>query len=113
MEFDRAIQILIDAEVQFVVVGGVSAILHGSSMITFDVDICYSRATSNLRRVVAALTPFHPRPRGFPEALPFIWDEAMLRNTTVLTLLTDLGELDLLAEVAGLGGWDEVKAGPG
>lgn len=35
----------------------------------------------------------------------------MLRNTTVLTLLTDLGEIDLLAEVAGLGGWDEVKAG--
>ena len=35
----------------------------------------------------------------------------MLRNTAVLTLLTDLGEIDLLAEVAGLGGWDEVKAG--
>jgi hypothetical protein len=42
--------------------------------------------------------------------LPFIWDEATLRNATVLTLLTDLGEIDLLAEVAGVGTWDDVKA---
>jgi hypothetical protein len=79
-------------------------------MITFDVDICYSRAASNLRRLVAALAPFHPRPRGFPDALPFIWDATMLCNATVLTLLTDLGEIDLLAEVAGVGTWDDVKA---
>ena len=34
----------------------------------------------------------------------------MLRDSTVLTLQTDLGEIDLLAEVAGVGGWNEVKA---
>ncbi|HEX4136169.1 MAG TPA: hypothetical protein VHY84_16265 [Bryobacteraceae bacterium] len=34
----------------------------------------------------------------------------MLRNATVLTLQTDIGEIDLLAEVAGLGGWDDVKS---
>ena len=67
--------------------------------------------TSNLKRLVTALAPFHPRPRGFPDELPFIWDETTLRNATVLTLQTDLGEIDLLAEVAGLGSWDEVKAG--
>lgn len=43
--------------------------------------------------------------------MPFIWDEATLRKATVLTLLTDPGEIDLLAEVAGLGAWEEVKAG--
>lgn len=82
----------------FVVIGGVCSILHGGSMLTFDVfDICYSKATSNLRHLVAALAPFHPRPRGFPEGLPFVWDDATLRNATVLTLQTDLGEIDLLA----------------
>jgi hypothetical protein len=110
MEFERAVQVLMDAGVEFAIIGGVSAILHGSSMLTFDVDICYSRATANLRRLVEALAPFHPRPRGFPEALPFIWDEATLRNATVFTLQTDLGEIDLQAEVSGLGGWEEVKA---
>jgi hypothetical protein len=109
MRFETAVQALNDAGVDFVVIGGLSATLHGSAHVTLDLDICYSRATSNLRRLVAALAPFHPRPRGFPEALPFVWDEATLRNASVLTLLTDLGEIDLLAEVAGLGGWDEVK----
>ena len=61
--------------------------------------------------MVAALAPFRPRPQGFPAELAFIWDEATLRNTAILTLHTDVGEIDLLAEVAGLGAWEEVKAG--
>jgi hypothetical protein len=109
MRFETAIHALCDAGVEFVVIGGLSATLHGSAIITLDLDVCYSQSSANLKRLAAALGPFHPRPRGFPDALPFIWDEATLRNSTVLTLLTDLGEIDLLAEVAGLGGWDDVK----
>jgi hypothetical protein len=110
MQFRRALQGLLDAQVEFVVIGGVSANWHGSARVTVDLDIFYSRVPANLKRLVAALAPFHPRPRGFPAGLPFIWDEATLRNSSVLTLDTDLGEIDLLAEVAGLGGWDEVNA---
>jgi hypothetical protein len=111
MRFERAVHALCDAEVEFIVIGGLSATLHGSARVTLDLDVCFSRSGANLKRLVTALAPYHPRPRGFPESLPFLWDEAMLRNATVLTLLTDLGEIDLLAEVAGLGAWDEVKAG--
>jgi hypothetical protein len=111
MQFEKAVHALCDAGVEFVVIGGLSAILHGSTLVTYDVDVCYSRNAANLKCIVAALAPFHPRPQGFPAGLPFVWDAAMLRNSTVLTLQTDLGEIDLLAEVAGLGGWDEVKAG--
>jgi hypothetical protein len=111
MQFEKAIQTLCDAEVEFVVIGGLSAILHGSARVTFDLDVCYSRSTANLNCLVEALAPFRPRPQGFPGELPFIWDAATLRNTTVLTLQTDIGEIDLLAEVAGLGSWDDVKAG--
>lgn len=110
MEFERAVQALCDAGVEFVVIGGLAATFLGSARITFDLDICYSRTSENLKRLADSLRPFHPRPRGFPEGLPFVWDEATLRNGTVFTLQTDLGELDLLAEVAGLGTYDEVKA---
>lgn len=110
MRFAVAIHALLDKGVEFVIIGGVSAELHGSASVTFDLDICYSRSGVNLQRVVAALAPFQPRPRGFPDALPFVWDETMLRNSTVLTLKTDFGEIDLLAEVAGIGAWDDVKA---
>ena len=109
MQFERAVQALCDASVEFVVIGGLSATFHGSARVTYDLDICYSHASANLRRLTEALAPFHPRPRGFPAGLPFVWDEGTLRNGTVFTLQTDIGEIDLLAEVTGLGAFDEVK----
>lgn len=110
MHFEAAVQALCDGGVEFVIIGGVAATMHGSAMATYDLDVCYSRATANLRRLKEALAGFHPRPRGIPEGLPFVWDEATLRNSTVLTLETDIGEIDLLAEVAGLGAFENVKA---
>lgn len=109
MQFEKAVQTLVDAGVEFVVIGGLSATFHGSARVTYDLDICYSRAAANLRRLTSALAPFHPRPRGFPADLPFVWDEATLRNATIFTLQTDIGEIDLLAEVKGVGDFDEVK----
>jgi hypothetical protein len=110
MQFARAVQALCDAGVEFVVIGGVSATFHGSARVTYDLDLCYSRHPANVRCLATALTPFHPRPRGFPAGLPFIWDERTLSNGTVFTLQTDIGEIDLFAEVAGLGAFEEVKA---
>jgi hypothetical protein len=111
MSPDTAVQALVDADVEFVVIGGWSAIINGSRFMTDDLDICYSRKPENLRRLAQALAPFHPRLRGLPEGLPFIWDESTLRNGTVFTLVTDLGDIDLLGEVSGLGSFGEVRAG--
>ncbi len=108
MLFEKALQTLCDAGVDFVVIGGLSATFHGSARVTYDLDICYSRESANLRRLASALAPYHPRPRGILPGLPFVWDEVTLRNGTVFTLQTDIGEIDLLAEVAGLGDFDDV-----
>ena len=64
----------------------------------------------HLREIISAITfvVLTARPRGFPVGLPFVWDEATLRNATILTLQTDIGEIDLLAEVAGMGDFDAV-----
>ena len=110
MQFEKAVQSLCDAGVEFVIIGGVSAALHGSARVTYDLDICYSRGPENLRRLAAALQPYHPRPRGFPAGVPFVWDDGTLHSATILTLQTDLGEIDLLAEVMGLGTFAEVEA---
>ena len=110
MSLETAVQALVDAGVEFVIIGGWSAILHGSSFITYDLDICFSRKRENLRCLAQALAPYHPRLRDVAEGLPFVWDETTLRNGTIFTLDTDLGGIDLLAEVSGLGAFDEVKA---
>jgi len=106
-----AVQTLVDAGVEFVIVGGWSAILHGSSYPTLDLDLCYSREPENVKRLTAALRPFHPRLRDLPPELPFVWDEATIRNSTILTLSTSIGPIDLLAEVTGLGDFGAVKDG--
>src|SRR6266852_8293543 len=110
MNFDRAVQALCDAGVEFIIIGGWSAILHGSARVTSDLDIFFDRRKGNLRRLVDALAPYHPRPADLPEGLPFIWDEATLRNSTIFTLTTELGRIDLLGEVSGLGSFEEVEA---
>ena len=108
MNFVQAVQVLTDAGVEFAIIGGWSAIMHGSAYLTNDLDICYSRADGNLQRLARALVLYHPRPAGFPPELPFIWDEKTLHSGTVFTLDTDLGRIDLLAEVSGLGDWSEI-----
>lgn len=77
MDFESVIQHLCDAGVDFVVIGGWAAIFHGSAHLTNDLDICYSRESENLRRLAEALAPYHPRPRGFTDGLPFVWDAAL------------------------------------
>jgi len=59
--------------------------------------------------LAAALAPHHPRLRNAPEDLPFRFDAATIKRGLNFTLMTDLGALDFLGEVAGLGGYDEVK----
>src|SRR5437667_3558395 len=102
MNFDRAVQALCDAGVEFIIIGGWSAILHGSARVTSDLDLFFARRQGNLRRLVEALAPYHPRPADLPKGLLFIWDEATLRNGTIFTLTRELGRIDLLGEVSRL-----------
>jgi predicted nucleotidyltransferase len=99
---------LSDAGVEFVVVGGVAVIARGYVRATLDLDICYARTPENVERLVAALAPIHPRLRGAPAELPFLWDARTLRNGLNFTLVTDEGEIDLLGEVTGLGNYGDI-----
>ncbi|MCY7376890.1 MAG: hypothetical protein LH472_13100 [Pyrinomonadaceae bacterium] len=101
---------MVKQTVEFVIVGGVAIIAHGVPYATFDLDFCYARTAGNLRKIVAALAGFNPRLRGFPKDLPFVWDERTLQNGTNFTLQSDIGDIDLLGEVAGVGAYKEVFA---
>lgn len=113
-DFRGIIERLVDAQVEFVVIGGLAVIAHGHVRTTVDMDICYARTPANLQRLVRALAPLQPRLRGAPPELPFFWDEMTLRNGTNFTLVTSLGDLDLLGEVTGIGNFADfsVRAVP-
>lgn len=103
----EAVQVLAKAEVEFVIIGGVALRSHGSGYLTQDLDICYSRNRKNLERIAEALEPLKPRPRGFPDDLPFVWDWSTIQKGTNFTFKTTLCDLDLLAEVPGVGTYED------
>jgi hypothetical protein len=105
---ESAVDSLVACKVEFVIVGGVAIIAHGVPYATFDLDFCYARTPENLKKIIAALAPFKPRLRDFPKDLPFIWDERTLLNGTNFTFATNLGDIDLLGEVAGIGSYADV-----
>lgn len=94
--------------VKYVLIGGMAAVAQGSSYLTADVDLCYSRDGDNLERLAKALASFHPTLRGAPPGLPFKLDAPTLRSGLNFTLSTDIGDLDLIGEVTGLGSYERV-----
>jgi predicted nucleotidyltransferase len=108
MQFRTLLEVLLDDEVEFILIGGVAGIIHGSARATGDLDVVYNRTKDNIAKIVSALAPYEPYLRGAPVGLPFIWDEATLRNSTNLTLTTTLGDLDFLAEVTGGGSYQNL-----
>lgn len=99
---------LAQAQVEFIVVGGISAVLRGVPLVTKDLDICYRRTPTNLTRLAAALAPLQPRLRSLPPDLPSLFDERSLQQGTNFTLVIGDEELDLLGEMAAIGGYDQV-----
>jgi hypothetical protein len=89
------------AEVDFVVVGGVAVAFQGYGRATKDLDITYATDRENLGRLGAVLVAAHARPRGVAEDVPFVADERTLARRRLLTLDTDDGGLDLLADPPG------------
>lgn len=106
IHFDTVFGVLVRGGVEFIVIGGAAATIHGSARITRDVDIVYRRTADNLRRLVDALAPYSPYLRGAPAGLPFRWDERTLHRGLNFTLTTSIGDLDLLGEVTGGGNFE-------
>jgi predicted nucleotidyltransferase len=101
---------LAQAQVEFVIVGGVSAVLQGASIVTRDLDLCYRRTPGNIARLAAALAPLQPRPRGFPPDLPFSFDERTLQLGSNFTLEIGDESLDLLGDMSAIGGYEQIIA---
>jgi hypothetical protein len=95
--------------VDFVVVGGVAGLAHGSSYPTYDLDIAYSREPANLGRLAAALADIGVTLRGAPPDLPFQLDARTLENGANFTFDTEYGSFDVLGDVAGIKGYEQLR----
>lgn len=107
-DFKALLRALAEGGVEFILVGGAAATVHGASRLTLDMDAVYRRSPENIRRLVLALTPHRPYLRGAPPGLPFRWEAATVERGLNFTLTTDIGDLDLFGEIAGGGGYDDL-----
>jgi hypothetical protein len=106
----RVLQRLIDARLEFVVIGGIAALVHGSTMVTRDIDICLRFDAVSLRLLSATLRDLHPKHRLSPQRFPLEIREDNWNDFKNLYLETDWGVLDCLGEVAGIGRYEEALA---
>ena len=100
---------LTQEKVEYVIVGGFAAILHGGSVVTEDVDICCRFTAANLLRLQKALRDLHPVHRLTPKKLPLELTAVRCRGLKNLYLQTDWGVVDCLGEVLGVGDYTTVR----
>ncbi|HNM06229.1 MAG TPA: hypothetical protein PKK05_25145 [Leptospiraceae bacterium] len=106
-EFEKMIRLLDENQIEYILIGGFAGAIHGSARLTSDIDIVYKRSKDNIQKLVNALKNHKPYLRGAPEGLPFVFDEKTLESGLNFTLTTDIGYIDLLAEVPG-GNYDNI-----
>ena len=100
---------LIQAEIDFVIVGGYAAVIHGCNYVTQDIDICCVFNPTNLLSLQTALVDLHPVHRMTPKRQPLQLTPESVDQFQNLYLDTDLGRLDCLSTIDGLGDFIKVK----
>jgi len=107
-DLDRLIDALCDAQVDFVIVGGAAAVLHGAPVTTKDLDIVHDRAPANVDRLLRVLLSLDAYNRAdlANRRLPPTVSGLSARGH--LNLQTTYGPLDVLCELDDNRGYTEL-----
>lgn len=101
------IDALLAGAIEFIVVGGASAVLHGALAMTQDLDIVYRMTPENFARLTTVLDRLqaYVRELGQRRLRP---DASHLASGGQINLLTTLGPLDLLGRLHDGRGYDDL-----
>ncbi|MFQ3670823.1 MAG: hypothetical protein SNJ84_05135 [Verrucomicrobiia bacterium] len=109
-ELTRTTRRLAEFQVEFVVAGGLANLIHGSALMTRDVDVACPMNPENLLRLFEALESLHPVHRMTPQRLPFTREQIQENRLSNIYLSTDWGQLDCLGEIKGIGDYQACLA---
>ena len=107
-DFESLLKHLKNHGIDFVIVGGYAVMSHGSTLVTQDLDLCFDLSSDNVLKIAQALKPFNPVHRMPSHRPPFEVSPETATGWENLYLQTDLGVIDCLGEVLGLGAYSEV-----
>jgi hypothetical protein len=108
--FLQLIPRLRDAGVEFVIIGGVAAVAHGALRNTMDLDIAAPMTPDNLQKLITAIQDLRPKFRMRPDLPVVTPDNHNLKGIKNLYLNTDIGPLDILGVVEGIGDYTAVRS---
>jgi hypothetical protein len=108
-DFHDLLTRLIETQVDFVLVGGFAGVVHGCSCVTQDIDICCDFSPENLLALQKAVSNLHPVHRMTPARKKLNLTEQTCPQFKNLYLDTDIGQLDCLSFIDGLGDYQMVK----
>jgi hypothetical protein len=108
-DFPNLLGRLVEGDVDFVIVGGFAGVVHGCNYVTQDIDICCDFSPENLHRLQKALAGLHPVHRMTPNRLKLQLNEDNCRQFNNLYLDTDVGQLDCISFIEGIGDFKKVK----
>ncbi len=108
---ERILEVLAEHRVEYVLIGGFAAAIHGSDLVTGDIDITPALSKTNLERLSRALDALGARVRTVdePDGLPFAHDAGSLARGAVWNLVTNAGDLDLAMMPSGTRGYDDLR----
>jgi hypothetical protein len=92
-----------------VIVGGFAGILHGSALVTRDLDICAVLSPENVAKLRETLRDLHPTHRQTPQRLSFLDNPEPGAQIKNLYLGTTLGAVDILGSIKGVGDYARVR----
>jgi len=106
--FFEILKTLNEHRVNYVLIGGLAAIMWGSDSITRDVDVCYERNEENVQALVRALRALDAHLRGWPKGVPEFIDERAFRLGDTMTFVTKFGDFDCLGTPSGTDGYSDL-----
>lgn len=107
---EAILEVLLRHRVEFILIGGFAATMHGSPFPTNDIDITPKAGLDNFGRLSTALTELDARVRAEnTDPLPFSHDAESLASVSVWNLTTKFGDLDISQVPSGTAGYDDLK----
>lgn len=108
-DLSALISALVEADIEFIVVGGAAAVLHGAPISTLDLDIVPRRSPENISRLEALLLHLDAivREPGNRRLRP---TREILLHAQQINLSTQLGPLDALGVLHDGRGYAELLA---